>query len=110
MPFKKGKPKTGGRKPGSKNKKTLVLERIYQRCMERGFHPADLLIDVMTDPKTPLATKIENAWRTVEYMEGKQPESRALTPAVPSESVAAAKETMKELEALSRPLEPKAQP
>ena len=105
--FKKGE---GGRPKGAKNKKTLVLERVYQRCMERGFHPADFIIDCLMEKGLTSQQKIDTAFRLNQFMEGVQPEARPLVPAVPADSVAAAKETMKELEALSQPLEPKTQP
>lgn len=105
--FKKGE---GGRPKGAKNKKTLVLERVYQRCMERGFHPADFIIDCLMEKGLTIQQKIDTAFRLNQFMEGVQPESRPLTPAIPADSVAAAKKTMKELEDLSQPLEPKTQP
>lgn len=105
--FQKGNP---GKKKGTKNKKTLVLERVYQRCMERGFHPADFIIDCLMGKGLTIQQKIDTAFRLNQFMEGVQPESKPHTPAVPADSVAAAKETMKELEALSQPLEPKTQP
>ena len=104
--FQKGNP---GRPKGAKGKKTLVLEKIYQKCLEKGFHPADLLIEVVTDPEMPITMRIENAWKLVEYMEGKQPESKPIVPATPSDSVENAKEIMAELEALSHPIDPATQ-
>jgi hypothetical protein len=105
--FQKGNP---GKKKGTKNKKTLVLERVYQRCMERGFHPADFIIDCLMEKGLTIQQKIDTAFRLNQFMEGVQPESRPLTPAVPADSVERAKETMAELEAMSQPLEPKTQP
>lgn len=105
--FKKGQ---GGRKLGSKNKKTIVLERIYQRCMERGFHPADFIIDCLKERGLSVSQKIDTAFRLAKYMEAEQTVAKPVTPNTPEDSVQAAKETMQELEALSQPLEPKAQP
>lgn len=104
--FQKGNP---GKKKGTKNKKTLVLERVYQRCMERGFHPADFIIDCLLDKGLTVQQKIDTAFRLNQFMEGIQPEARPLVPATPADSVERAKETMKELEAMSEPIEPKAE-
>lgn len=104
--FKKGDPRAG-RPKGRKNNKTLVLERVYQRCMARGFHPADFIIDCLMEKGLTLREKIDTAFRLNQYMEGIQPEARPMTPAVPADSVERAKETMAELEAMSQPLEPK---
>ena len=107
MPFKKGNP---GRRRGSKNKKTIVLERVYQRCMERGFHPADFIIDCLLDKELTIQQKIDTAFRLNQFMEGIQPESKPLVPASPADSVESAKALMKELDELSQPKEPAAVP
>lgn len=107
--FVKGDPRAG-RPKGCKNKKTLILERIYQRCMDRGFHPADFIIDCLSDPRLPISMKIDTAFKLARYMEAEQTVAKPVTPNTPEDSVQAAKETMQELEALSQPLEPKAQP
>ncbi len=99
-----------GRPKGRKNDKTLVLERIYQRCVERGFHPADFIIDCLNEKGLSVSQKIDTAFRLARYMEAEQTVAKPVTPNTPADSVAAAKETMQELEALSQPLEPKAQP
>jgi hypothetical protein len=102
-PFAEGNP---GRPKGSKNKKTLVLERVYQRCIAKDFHPADVLIEIAQDPKVPIAFRKEVCLDLMRYMEGHQPESKPHSPGTTSESVEAAKATMAKLEELSAPLEP----
>lgn len=104
--FVKGDPRAG-RPKGRKNNKTLVLERVYQRCMARGFHPADFIIDCLQEKGLSVREKIDTAFRLNQFMEGVQPEAKPLTPATPADSVERAKETMQELEQLSQPLEPK---
>jgi hypothetical protein len=47
MRFEKGKPKTGGRKRGSRNKRTRKLEEIERS----GLAPLDYMLSVMRDPK-----------------------------------------------------------
>ena len=106
-PFVKGD-KRAGRPKGVKNKRTVILERVYQRCMERGFHPADFIIDCLMEKGLTLQQKIDTAFRLNQFMEGVQPESKPLSPATPADSVEAAKATMAELAALSEPIEPKA--
>lgn len=102
-PFQKGE---GGRKPGSKNKKTIALERVYQRCCAVGFHPADYLIEVARDERVPRHVRIEVCKDLIAYFEGKQPESKPLSPIAPQDSVDAAKAAMEQLTKLSEPLEP----
>ncbi len=104
--FVKGDPRAG-RPKGCKNKKTLVLERVYQRCMARGFHPADFILDCLNEKGLTVQQKIDTAFRLNQFMEGLQPDSKPLVPATPADSVERAKETMKELEAISEPIEPK---
>lgn len=105
--FKKGE---GGRKPGSKNKKTLILERVYQRCLAKDFHPADVLIELALDTKAPATFRKECCLDLLRYMEGHQPESKPLIPNTTADSVKAAQDTMRELEDLSKPLEPSNRP
>ncbi len=103
--FKPGDPRAG-RPKGSKGKKTLILERVYQRCLANEFHPADVLIELAQDESLPAPFRKETCLDILRFMEGNQPESKPLTPGTTSESVAAAKATMEKLSALSEPLEP----
>ena len=101
----KGK-KTGGRVAGTPNKKTLILQRVYQRCLEKEFHPADTLIEACRDTSLPALIRIETCFKLLAFLEGQQPQSKPLTPGTTPESVEAAKAVMQELEAASQPLEP----
>lgn len=91
--FKKG---NSGRKKGSKNKRTLFFQRVYQRCMEADFHPADPLIDIAMDEEAPQALRIDMCKTLLEYMEGKQPDSKPLIPQSPTDSVESAGKMMQE--------------
>ncbi len=103
--FAKGNP---GRKKGSKNKKTIAFERVYQRCCNVGFHPADVLIEICRDSATPADLRIETCLDLLTFMEGRQPESRPVVPQSPGDSVKSAEERLKNLAKLSEPLEPAA--
>ena len=56
MPRPKGLPKTGGRKPGSLNKRTLTQQQqsktIVQKAKEAGLTPLEYMLKVMRDPET----------------------------------------------------------
>ena len=101
--FQTGNP---GRTRGSKNKKTLILERVYQRCLERGFHPADFIIAALSEKGLSVQQKIDTAFKLLGYLEGVQPESKPHVPATPADSVEHIRETMRKLEELSQPIEP----
>lgn len=103
MPFIKGQ---GGRPKGAKNLKTLVLEKVWQRCAQKDFHPVDILIEAALADDTPQEVKLEVCRDLLTYFEGRQESSKAHAPASPSDSVEAAKATMDELVALSKPLDP----
>jgi hypothetical protein len=103
-PFKKGESK--GRPKGAKNRKTIILERVYQRCCARGFHPADLLIEVALDYKYPIRLRLECCKDLQTFMEGRQPEGKPLSPATPGDSVGAVQRMMQEAAARAKPIEP----
>lgn len=102
-PFVKGQ--ALGRPKGIKNKKTIVLERVYQRCLAKGFHPADYMVEVARDPEVPQRIRLQVCERLLMYMEGFQPESKPLVPSTTKESVESAQATMKELETIAGPLD-----
>jgi len=101
--FKKGE---GGRPKGAKNKAKILFERVYQRCCNVGFHPADVLIEICMDPATPADLRIATCLDLLTFMEGRQPESRPVVPQTPGDSVKSAEERLKNLAKLSEPLEP----
>lgn len=102
--FKKGE---GGRPKGARNKKTIVIERVYQRCAAKNFHPADVLIEIAMDIETASDIRLKACDSLLKYCEGIQPESKPIVPQTPEDSVDAAKAAMLELEIASTPLEPK---
>lgn len=51
MGFQKGKPKTGGRKPGTPNKASPArIIPLIERAKEKGVDPFDVLLDLCGDP------------------------------------------------------------
>jgi hypothetical protein len=64
MRFEKGKPKTGGRKRGSRNKRTRKLEEIERS----GLAPLDYMLSVMRDPNAALARRDEMARAAAPYL------------------------------------------
>ena len=52
--FQKGRKKTGGRKKGTKNKRTLLVEEIVQ---EKGLCLVTRLLELAEDNKTPINIK-----------------------------------------------------
>lgn len=48
MPFKRGvkRPSSAGRKAGTPNKRTVILEDITAACERMGFNPAEKLIEL----------------------------------------------------------------
>jgi hypothetical protein len=98
--FQKGNP---GRMPGSKNKKTIALERVYQRCNEVGFHPADPIIEIAKSSLTPEDLRLKACDTLLSYIEGKQKDGQPFTPERPEmtpEEEAAFEEKMKKIEEL----------
>ena len=55
MVFQKGKIKTGGKKKGTKNKKTLAWEELGKYIAEAGSEKAKRILDNMDDDKFILA-------------------------------------------------------
>lgn len=56
QPGQSGNP--GGRKPGSKNKRTLLLKEL---CAEKDFDPIEFLIDVAKNKKIEWGSRIKAA-------------------------------------------------
>ena len=102
--FKEGNP---GRPRGSKNKKTIALDRVYQRCNAQRFHPADPIIEIAMDPKAPRNLRIQACETLLGFIEGKQKDGKPLTPGSPAESVEAAEALMRDLKKRAEPLEPR---
>jgi hypothetical protein len=57
----KGLPKTGGRKKGTKNKKTIGLEAALARAVEAGVEPLEFLLAIMRDPAADYRVRLEAA-------------------------------------------------
>lgn len=70
-PSKPKRPKTGGRKKGVKNKRTLVLERMVQQVKREakidGTHPQDYLMKVLNDPTESKERKMDAAKTLMPY-------------------------------------------
>lgn len=103
-PGKSGNP--NGRKPGSKNKRTLMLERAWQRCDALDFHPIDEMIKLARSEKVTPGFRLAVCAEIQKYLEGPQPESLPLKPQTPEHSMQAAAAAMDELKKASAPLEP----
>lgn len=57
MPFQKGQPKIGGRKKGTPNKKTRLLEiAIQNNKVTPGFNPLDEILKLMKKPEVWVKT------------------------------------------------------
>ncbi len=65
MPFEKGKPKTGGRKKGVRNKFNADLAKL---CEDEGFNPFQALLQMAKDPKTKGGVKLGALSELCEYM------------------------------------------
>ena len=55
--FKPGRAKTGGRKPGVKNKKTLQFEDMLNRAKLDGKDPMSFAISILRNPEMPIAER-----------------------------------------------------
>lgn len=55
--------KTGGRKPGVRNNKTLALEAAMERALAENpdLEPLDLMLAVVRDESAPVAARLEAA-------------------------------------------------
>ena len=108
MPFKPGREKTGGRVKGTKNKKTLILERVFQRCDARNVHPADELMDLVD--KCNNDQKIQIWSMLLDRLEGKQKEGKALPQPQTGDPIQDFQAAVKELNEHGRYIEPPATP
>ena len=72
MPRPKGLPKTGGRKRGSRNKRTIMQQQqsktIVQAAKEAGLTPLEYMLKVMRDPETPPQRRDDMAKACAPYM------------------------------------------
>ena len=70
MAFKKGaaKPKASGRKPGTPNKRTRVLDA----CTKMGADPFEFLASVMVDLAADMRDRLMCAKELAEYLEPKR--------------------------------------
>lgn len=75
MPRPKGLPKTGGRKRGSLNKRTIAQQEqataIVQEAKEAGLTPLGYMLRVMRDPKTDITRRDDMAKACAPYMHPK---------------------------------------
>lgn len=69
MTFKQGKPKTGGRKKGTPNKKTLLKVEAY--LSQANFHPVEQIIKLI--PNLPAEEAVKACFNLLKYI---QPEYR----------------------------------
>jgi hypothetical protein len=104
--FEQGHEKLGGREKGTKNKKTIIFERTFERCDAQDFHPVDALIELAKsgNPQTKLAALT----LLLERLEGKQKDGTPIKSRSPQDSVDIAKE--KSLDEEWKPSEPNANP
>ena len=72
MPRPKGFPKTGGRKRGSLNKRTITQQEqsktVAQAAKEAGLTPLEYMLKVMRDPETPPQRRDDMAKACAPYM------------------------------------------
>lgn len=80
--FKKGQPKppNSGRKPGSKNKKTLLKAQVF--LAERDFHPVEKIIQIL--PKLSPKDQADVLLELLQYLEPKRKAQEV--PDMPKES------------------------
>ena len=65
---KKGTPKTGGRRRGSRNKRTREL---LERIESSGITPLDYMLATMRDPELPMELRFEAAKSAAPYVHPK---------------------------------------
>jgi hypothetical protein len=70
----KGSPKTGGRKPGSKNRFTFTLGAIVTICEKFGYDPLERLIKLSEDPALELKEQARIHIALLPYVRGKPKE------------------------------------
>ncbi|OZI09332.1 hypothetical protein BWI93_04540 [Siphonobacter sp. BAB-5385] len=71
MPFEKGKPKTGGRKPGALNKTTADIKARIKTFIDQKFEDISAAIELM-EPKDQVAAYL----KFMEYILPKQRETK----------------------------------
>ncbi len=75
MPRPRGLPKTGGRKRGSLNRRTLAQQQqsktIVQAAKEAGLTPLEYMLAVMRDPETPPQRRDDMAKACAPYVHPK---------------------------------------
>ena len=64
----RGNPKTGGRPPGRKNRRTLEMEEWARRAAEEGVSPLQYMLRVMRDVKVPVERRDEMAKAAAPYV------------------------------------------
>jgi len=64
---KPGSPKTGGRQKGSRNKRTIAIEKGA-----KGMLPLDFMLKVMRDPKERIELRCEMAKAAAPYLHAKR--------------------------------------
>ena len=78
MPRPKGLPKSGGRRPGSRNKRTLEIER-----RRGGIMPLAYMLKVMRDPKADPDHRCEMAKAAAQYCHARKAPQEARGQNVP---------------------------
>jgi len=66
--FQKGHPKFGGRKPGSRNKLTLIEIEAARARVDMNMTPVDYLLSVMRDPTAPVDRRDRAAAAVAPYV------------------------------------------
>ena len=67
MRFRKGKPKTGGRRKGTKNKSTLAREKALSDLVLNAQDPVAFFTGIMRDPAAPFEKREAAAERLLPY-------------------------------------------
>ena len=67
MRFQKGKPKTGGRQKGAKNKATLARERALSDLVVDAKDPVSFFSSIMRDESAPFEKREAAADRLLPY-------------------------------------------
>jgi len=62
-----GKRPGSGRKPGAKNKSTMALKEFAGQYSEEAIQT---LVDAMRDPETPVAVKVQAAYKLLDRSHG----------------------------------------
>ena len=78
MAAHKGHKKLGGRKKGTKNKRTQEVERIVKEAIEKGLMPLEYMIQVMVDKRAKVARRDDMAKAAAPYLHARRaPEDKA---------------------------------